>query len=88
MDLMAALALSFKSFGLTFGALLRNVLANDPDNTVVHFNLGMALSDQGELADAVTCLKRLVKLELDSRVQHKLALHLSRETNHQRQKML
>lgn len=29
--------------------LLQNVLATDPDNTVALFNLGMALSDQGQL---------------------------------------
>lgn len=46
--------------------LLRNILANDTDNTVVLFNLGMALSDLGELGDAITYLRRLVKLQQDN----------------------
>jgi Flp pilus assembly protein TadD len=43
--------------------LMQNVLVSDPDNTVVLFNLGMALSDLGDLADAITHLNRLVELQ-------------------------
>jgi Flp pilus assembly protein TadD len=43
--------------------LLQNALANDPNNTVVLFNLGMALSDLGKMTDATTHLSRLVELQ-------------------------
>ena len=46
--------------------LLRAVLAHDADQPDALFNLGMMLSDQRKLAEAVTLLEKYVELEPDS----------------------
>lgn len=46
--------------------LLRAVLARDADHSDALFNLGMMLSDQRKLAEAVTLLGKYVELEPDS----------------------
>ena len=46
--------------------LLRAVLAHDPDHSDALFNLGMMLSDQQKLTEAITLLGRYVELEPDS----------------------
>jgi len=45
--------------------MLRTALQHMPDNPVILFNLGMALSDLKQLADAITLLERLVTLQPD-----------------------
>ena len=43
--------------------LMELLLSDNPDDTAILYNLGMAYSDKGELARAVACLGRLLELE-------------------------
>lgn len=45
--------------------LMRLLLSDDPDNPVILYNLGMALSDRGDLDDSILFLRRLCELEPD-----------------------
>jgi tetratricopeptide (TPR) repeat protein len=42
---------------------LRMLIARDPENLELLYNLGMMLSDQGKLAEAIQLLEKLVKAE-------------------------
>ncbi len=60
--------------------LLKGILAKRPDEQVVLFNLGMALSDLGQLDEAIGYLSRLVKLSPDKADAHiSLAVALIRQ---------
>jgi tetratricopeptide (TPR) repeat protein len=43
--------------------LMELLLSDNPDDTVILYNLGMVYSDRGELARALACLSRLLELE-------------------------
>jgi len=43
--------------------MLRSLLRQSPDDTELLYNLGLALSDVGELVEAETCLRRVVEAD-------------------------
>jgi Flp pilus assembly protein TadD len=62
--------------------LLRSALHKKPDDPLVLFNLGMALSDVGRLDEAIIALESLVKLDPENaRAWNALGVAYSRQNN-------